>query len=53
MSAIQGVLLGLMVSLTPSVIFLSCIALQAGAKRYGPTSRVQRPIDRTVALHTP
>jgi hypothetical protein len=53
MTALQGLLLGLMMWWTPSVIFLSCIAVQAGAKRYGHTSRVEKPIDRAVALRTP
>jgi hypothetical protein len=53
MAPLQGFLLGLMVSWTPSVIFLACIAVQAGAQRYGRTSEVQKPIDRTLVLRTP
>jgi hypothetical protein len=53
MTALQGFLLGLIVSWTPSVIFLACIAMQAGAKRYGHTAEVQKAIDRTVAIHVP
>jgi hypothetical protein len=34
MTALQGFLLGLMVSWTPSLIFLFCIAVQAGARRH-------------------
>jgi hypothetical protein len=34
MAALQGFLLGLMVSWTPSLIFLACIAVQAGARRH-------------------
>jgi hypothetical protein len=45
--------LGLIVSLIPSVIFLSCIAVQAGAQRHGRASEVQKPIDRGVALRAP
>jgi hypothetical protein len=51
MTALQWFLLGLMVSWTPSVIFLACIAVQAGARRHGRASTVAKPIDRIVALH--
>jgi hypothetical protein len=53
MSALQGFVLGLIVSWIPSLIFLSCIAVQAGAQRHGRTSEVAKPIDRVVALRTP
>jgi hypothetical protein len=52
MTALEGFLLGLMVSWTPSVIFLACIVVQAGSRRYGHASEVQKPIDRTGALRT-
>jgi hypothetical protein len=52
MTALQGFLLGLMVSWTPSIIILACIAVQAGAQR-ARTSEVRRSIDRVVALHNP
>jgi hypothetical protein len=53
MTALQGFLLGLMVAWTPSVIFLACMAMQAGAQRYGHTSDVHKPIDQTVAISGP
>jgi hypothetical protein len=53
MTALQGFLLGLMVAWTPSVIFLACIAVQAGAQRNGRASEAPKSIDRTVALHNP
>jgi hypothetical protein len=34
MTALQGFLQGLMVSWTPSLIFLTCVALQAGTRRH-------------------
>ena len=34
MTALQGFLLGLIVSWTPSLVFLVCIAAQSGARRY-------------------
>jgi len=52
MTALQGFLLGLLVSWIPSVIFLTCIAVQAGAQRYVRTSEIRKAIDRTVALRT-
>jgi hypothetical protein len=53
MTALQGFLLGLMVAWTPSVIFLTCIAVQAGAQRTGRASETPKSIDRAVALHNP
>jgi hypothetical protein len=52
MTALQGFLLGLTVSWTPSIIFLACIAVQAGAQ-HARTSEARRSIDRVVALHNP
>jgi hypothetical protein len=52
MTALQGFLLGLMVSWIPSVIFLACIAVQAGARWHGHTSEV-RAVDRASALPAP
>jgi hypothetical protein len=34
MTALQGFLLGLIVSWAPSLVFLTCIAAQAGARRH-------------------
>jgi hypothetical protein len=53
MTALQGFLLGLMMSWTPSVIFLACIVVQAGAQRFGQTSEVRKAIDRSGALRNP
>jgi hypothetical protein len=53
MTALQGFLLGLIVAWTPSVIFLACIAVQAGARRNDRASEDPKSIDRTVALHNP
>jgi hypothetical protein len=53
MTALEGFLLGLMVSWTPSVIFLGCIAVQAGAQRHGHASEVQTAIERAGALRSP
>jgi hypothetical protein len=50
MTVFQGFLLGLIVAWTPSVIFLACIAAQAGAQRYGHTVYDHKPIDRTAAV---
>jgi hypothetical protein len=50
MTALQGFLLGLMVSWIPSVILLTCIAVQARAKR-APASEVRRSVDRALVLH--
>jgi hypothetical protein len=54
MTALHGFLLGLMVSWTPSLVFLACIAVQAGARRH--SIRIQRqaaasePTDGTVVF---
>jgi hypothetical protein len=53
MTPLQGFLLGLMVSWTPSIVFLACIAVQAGVIRRGRASEVRKAIDRTVAFRNP
>jgi hypothetical protein len=53
MTVLDGFLLGLIVSWIPSVIFLVCIAVQAGAQRHGRAAEVPKQIDRIVALRTP
>jgi hypothetical protein len=47
MTALQGFLLGLMVSWTPSLIFLACIAAQGGARRHMTQMRQQRDASET------
>jgi hypothetical protein len=52
MTVFQGFLLRLIVAWTPSVIFLACIAAQAGAQRYGHTANAHQTIAGTAAVRT-
>ncbi len=50
MAALQGFLLGFMVSCTPSLVFLACIAVQAGARRHLKRPEASEPTDGTIVF---